>query len=60
MFVPVNSTLEAIQNEQTIATRAIIQGREACIQNREQTPAESPERSKNLGPILRYPGLPHV
>lgn len=47
--------IRAIQNEKSLAIRAIIDRWQAYFQNRTQKPA--PDRPRSAQPLLRYPGL---
>jgi hypothetical protein len=49
--------IRAINDEQTLAARTIIQRWEEYFQNREQGPVECPERPNSNQPMLRYPVL---
>jgi hypothetical protein len=49
--------IRAINDEQTLASRAIIQRWEGYIQNREQGPVRYPDRPNRNQPMLRYPML---
>ena len=49
--------IRTINDEQTLAARAIIQRWEGYFQNREQGPVQYPERPSSNRPMLRYPTL---
>jgi hypothetical protein len=51
------SAIRAIQDEQTLASRAIIQSWEGYFQNREQKLVEAPKRPNGDPPLLRDLGL---
>ena len=51
------TAIRSIQDEQTLAARAIIQRWEGYFQDREQKPADMPKRPSGDQPLLRYPGL---
>jgi hypothetical protein len=51
------AAIQAIQNEQTLASRAIIQRWEAYFQSRTRTPEQNPSRPHGSPPVLRYADL---
>ena len=51
------AAIRAIQHEQTLATRAIIDRWQVYFQNKKQNPVEAPERPDGNQPQVRYPGL---
>ena len=51
------AAIQAIQNEQTLATRAIIDRWQVYFQNREQRPPQNPGRPSDARPLLRYTSL---
>jgi hypothetical protein len=51
------AAIRAIQTEQTLAIRAIIERWQVYFLNSRQKPARNPGRPRSTPPLLRYPGL---
>jgi hypothetical protein len=51
------AAIRAIQTEQTLAIRAIIERWQVYFQNGKQKPAQDPGRPRSAPPLLRYPSL---
>lgn len=55
--VELAAAIRTIKDEETLASRAIIQRWEGYFQNKEQIPEKGPERPTDPRPVLRYPGF---
>lgn len=51
------AAIQALQDEQTLATRAIIERWEGYFQNRKQNATQNPGRPSDARPLLRYTSL---